>query len=78
MPSDHESVAAMCAARFRFTVKSGRAVNDPEKLVTPGVLYVRKTSHDWTAHLLAFGWWDYHISFLLAVRAHIKEQHHAE
>lgn len=53
--------------RWPFRVKAGRAVEDPEKLVTPGILYVQKAGDGVTVHLLALGWWDWHITFLFAV-----------
>lgn len=44
-------------------VKIGRAVTDPEKLVTPGILYSSAAGNGIAGHVLAFGWWDFHISF---------------
>jgi hypothetical protein len=67
-------------------IKSGRAVNDPEKLVTPGILYASKSDGSLSAHVIAIGWWDFHVSFLwktgkptpptlsLAVRNHLERQ----
>jgi hypothetical protein len=45
-------------------IKCGRAVNDPEKLVAPGILYASKSDATLTVHLIAIGWWDWHISFM--------------
>ena len=53
-------------AAWRFRVKAGRAVDDPEKLVTPGVLYVSKSRGTVTVWLIAIGWWDWHVSLLIA------------
>jgi hypothetical protein len=53
---------------FRCRVKAGRAVSDPEKLVTPGVVYVSKRGPDLTVRLVAVGWWDWHVSFMFAWR----------
>jgi hypothetical protein len=53
---------------FRFRIKAGRAISDPEKLVTPGILYASKRGPDLTLRLVAVGWWDWHVSLLLAWR----------
>ncbi len=50
-------------------VKYGRAINDPEKLVTPGILYTSDKGEGLTVHLIAFGWWDWHISFMWHTRS---------
>ena len=49
---------------YRVRVKAGRAVNDPEKMVIPGIIYASRRSDTRTARILAFGWWDWHISVL--------------
>jgi len=50
-----------------------RARNDPEKLVTPGVLFCKKEGMGVTAYLLAFGWWDFSIKLLWSRRTAIRE-----
>jgi hypothetical protein len=42
----------------------GRAVNDPEKLITPAILYASKSGDALTAHIIAIGWWDFHVTFM--------------
>jgi hypothetical protein len=51
--------------RWRFSAQAGRATSDPEKMVTPGLLYASKAEGGISVHLLALGWWDWHISFLV-------------
>ena len=51
---------------MRFRIKAGRAKADPEKLVTPGILYASKSEDGTSVHLIAIGWWDWHLSFLCA------------
>ena len=50
----------------RFRVEAGRAKGDPEKLVTPGIIYCAKSDPRFTAGLIAIGWWDWHLSVLWA------------
>lgn len=45
-------------------IKCGRAVNDCEKMVTPGILYASKSDGSLSVHLIAIGWWDFHVSFM--------------
>jgi len=42
----------------------GRSKDDPEKLVTPGVLFCKKSGDGVTAYLLALGWWDFSVKLL--------------
>ncbi len=75
-----EQIAATGVLRsrlpFRFSLKAGRAKTDPEKLVTPGILYASARNDERTAHLVAVGWWDWHISLLFSHRiiAYREEQ----
>lgn len=50
-------------------IKFGRAVNDCEKLVTPGILYASKSGDGLTARLIAIGWRDFHVSLMWTSRS---------
>lgn len=51
---------------LRLRVTAGRAKSDPGKLVTPGILYASKRAGNVSAHVVAVGWWDWHVSVLFA------------
>lgn len=42
----------------------GRSQNDPEKLIIPGLVYANRSDGRSTAHIIAVGWWDFHVSFM--------------
>lgn len=44
--------------------KIGRAKDDPEKLVTPGIVYCTKEIDGRRGSVLALGWWDWSIKLL--------------
>lgn len=43
-------------------VEFHRSTDDPEKLVLPGIVYCRKANDVHSVHVIALGWWDYHVS----------------
>ena len=53
--------------RIRFS--SGKASTDPEKLVTPGILFCQKTIGNTSGFIIAVGWWDYFVSVRFAWQA---------
>jgi hypothetical protein len=57
--------------RIRFS--SGKARTDPEKLVTPGILFCKKTIGDRSGLVIAVGWWDYFASVRFAWQAHLTK-----
>jgi hypothetical protein len=72
------TLARFALGRFRLRLFAGRATHDPEKMVLPGIIYVSKRDEVATAYALVFGWWDFHIGAILAVRDYLKENNHVE
>lgn len=52
---------------MRFNV--GRATDDPEKMVTPGIMYCSMSKDGVSVHMLAAGWWDWSVSVMWHRRA---------
>jgi hypothetical protein len=67
------NLARLKFGRFRLRIVAGRATHDPEKMVLPGAIYASKSDDVATAYALVLGWWDFHISAILAVRSHLTK-----
>lgn len=54
-------------------VRCARARNDPEKMVLPGVIFCGKGDDQLYVFVIAFGWWDYHVSFIFAAGGQLHD-----
>lgn len=48
---------------MNFRVSAGKASSDPEKCVLPAIIYASNKSETNRVRVIAFGWWDWHVSF---------------
>lgn len=55
---------------MKISFKLHAAITDPEKMVLPGIVYVRRTLEDFTGFNIAIGWWHWgaHITVVWPVK----------
>lgn len=53
-------------------LRAKRTPEDPEKLITPGLIYVQKEYKGFLGIIIAIGWWDFSVSISYARRKKAK------